>query len=246
MLVTCEHGGCGVPAEYRSLFAGADTILGSHRGWDPGALTLARAVTGAAGSALVASETTRLLVDLNRSLHHRRLFSEFTRDLEPAARAELIARHYLPYRQQVEYFIADAVGQGMPVLHVSAHSFTPALDGFERNADVGLLFDPRRAAEARIAAVWRKALRDALPGWIVRRNYPYRGTADGLTSYLRKRFPDAAYAGFEIEVNQRRVAEAGWPDAAAAIAAALSAGRAEHCAGAAASSMMSCVRPAGR
>jgi hypothetical protein len=34
-------------------------------------------------------------------------------------------------------------------------------------------------------------------------NYPYRGTADGLPTTLRRAHPDARYAGIEIEVNQR-------------------------------------------
>jgi hypothetical protein len=37
----------------------------------------------------------------------------------------------------------------------------------------------------------------------VRRNYPYRGYADGLTTWLRKRYPDPAYAGIELEINQK-------------------------------------------
>jgi hypothetical protein len=38
---------------------------------------------------------------------------------------------------------------------------------------------------------------------VVRRNYPYRGDADGLTTHLRKRYPDGRYTGVEIEVNQK-------------------------------------------
>ena len=37
----------------------------------------------------------------------------------------------------------------------------------------------------------------------MRRNYPYAGKGDGLTSYLRRRFPPGAYVGIELEVNQR-------------------------------------------
>jgi hypothetical protein len=39
----------------------------------------------------------------------------------------------------------------------------------------------------------------------VRRNYPYAGKADGLTAYLRRLFPGAAYLGVELEVNQQCV-----------------------------------------
>ena len=43
----------------------------------------------------------------------------------------------------------------------------------------------------------------------VRRNYPYAGKGDGLTSYLRRRFPPGAYVGIELEVNQSIVFAAG-------------------------------------
>ena len=42
LLLTCEHGGNRIPPEYRALFRGATAALASHRGWDPGALALAR------------------------------------------------------------------------------------------------------------------------------------------------------------------------------------------------------------
>jgi hypothetical protein len=43
----------------------------------------------------------------------------------------------------------------------------------------------------------------------VRRNYPYAGKGDGLTSHLRLPFPPRAYVGIELEVNQSLVLAAG-------------------------------------
>src|SRR5690606_5596345 len=125
------------------------------------------------------------------------------------------------YRDAVERAVASAARRG-PVLHVSAHTFTPVLDGSERRADVALLFDPRRAGEARFAAAWRDALRLSLPAdFVVRRNYPYRGVSDGFTTHLRKRFPDGVYCGVELEVNQRHVHGPQWPAHVDALAASL-------------------------
>ena len=36
----------------------------------------------------------------------------------------------------------------------------------------------------------------------VRFNYPYKGTSDGLTTTLRKKF-GPRYVGIEIEINQK-------------------------------------------
>jgi hypothetical protein len=43
----------------------------------------------------------------------------------------------------------------------------------------------------------------ANPQLVVRLNYPYRGSADGLTTHLRRLHPNSDYAGIEIEVNQK-------------------------------------------
>ncbi len=225
VVVSCEHGGRRVPDEYRPLFAStaAALALDSHRAHDEGAAVVARALARRLSAPLFIGETTRLLVDLNRSLGHPQLFSEFTRALPAAARAAIVEQHYRPYRVAVESAVAAAAAHGQ-VVHVSAHSFTPELAGQVRRADVGLLFDPRRAGEAAFAALWREALRATLPpASIVRRNYPYRGVADGFTTALRKRWPADRYLGLELEVNQRLVTRADWPLWVAAIVESLDA-----------------------
>ena len=109
------------------------------------------------------------------------------------------------------------------MIHVSTHSFTPELDGLVRTADVGLLYDPSRDAERDFSARWQDAIARRDPGLRVRRNYPYRGSADGLTTALRRRFPGDGYAGIELEINQRYplADESGWRRLRRQIAAAL-------------------------
>ncbi len=205
LLITCEHGGNEVPEEYASLFRGARRILASHRGFDAGALELAQALAGRLEAQRVFATTTRLLVDLNRSPGHRRLFSEFSRGLDTSAKDAILAKYYTPYRQQVEALVAQAVGHVDRVLHLSVHSFTPILDGEVRHADLGLLYDPSRRREAEFCGRWQETLRMLQPGLRVRRNYPYRGVSDGLVTSLRRRFGAKQYVGIELEVNQR------WP-----------------------------------
>ena len=209
LIVSCEHGGNGVPRAYATLFTGHETTLATHRGWDPGALPLARQLASALDAPLYASTTTRLLVDLNRSLGHRQLFSEFTRGLAPAERQQIIDRYYRPHRDIVESEVAHRVAALEPVVHIASHSFTPVLDGVVRRADVAWLYDPRRAGEVALSTRWMAAFAERAPGLQLRRNDPYRGRGDGLTSLLRKRYADAAYVGIELEVNQRFVAQGG-------------------------------------
>jgi predicted N-formylglutamate amidohydrolase len=201
-LITCEHGGNRIPASWRSLFHGYDDLLNTHRGYDPGALLMARKLARSFAAPLVTSTVSRLLVDLNRSLGHPQLFSKATRLVAATRRSQIIEQHYLPYRQRVENHVRKSVLLGRRVVHISSHSFTPVLDDKVRNADVGLLYDPGREGEVQICARWKTLLAAAVPELRVRRNYPYAGKGDGLTSYLRRRFPSDAYVGIELEVNQ--------------------------------------------
>lgn len=203
VVISCEHGGNEVPPAYAELFAGHEALLPTHRGWDPGALELARQMAQACGAPLFAATTTRLLIDLNRSIGHRQLHSEATRSLALTARRDIAARYYRPHRDAVESEIARLIASGRRVLHIASHSFTPELHGVVRQADVAWLYDARRAGERQLAWHWLDALRQRRPELKLRRNYPYEGRGDGLTSLLRKRHAPGDYVGIELEVNQR-------------------------------------------
>ena len=211
LVVTCEHGGNAIPIEYARVFRGWRGVLATHRGFDAGALVVARDLAAAFGAPLVASTVSRLVIDLNRSLSNRRVWSDATRDLAPAVRQQIVRRYYAPHRHRVEAIVRRAVASGRRVIHVASHSFTPELDGRVRTADIGLLYDPARAPESALAARWKAALADRAPALRVRRNYPYAGKDDGLTSYLRQHFPARCYVGMEIELNQRFVLARGKP-----------------------------------
>jgi predicted N-formylglutamate amidohydrolase len=177
-------------------------LLNSHRGYDPGALVMARALAAVFGAPLVTSTISRLLIDLNRSIGHPQLFSVASRGAPATVREKIVAQYYCPYRAQVERLVRQSVSRGRRVIHISSHSFTPELDGKVRRADVGLLYDPGRHAEAELCARWKASLAAFAPELQVRRNYPYAGKGDGLTLHLRRRFPRGAYVGIELEVNQ--------------------------------------------
>jgi predicted N-formylglutamate amidohydrolase len=208
-LITCEHGGNRIPAPYRRLFRRQRALLASHRGYDPGALVMARALAMALNAPLVTSTTSRLLIDLNRSIGHRQLFSAATRSAPAKLRAKIVEQHYRPYRVQVERLVGQSVSRGRRVIHISSHSFTPTLHGKVRRADVGLLYHPGRQGETALCARWKTSLAAFAPELRVRRNYPYAGRGDGLTSHLRLRFPSNAYVGIELEINQSIVRAAG-------------------------------------
>lgn len=207
VLLTCEHATNHVPAEYAHLFVGAQTILASHRGWDPGSLALGRTLQRKLSADLFRTTVTRLLIEVNRSPRHQRLFSEFSRSLDADAQQKVLARYYLPHRDAVQTWIDQRTQAGRCVLHLSLHTFVPQLGDQVRNADIGLLYDPRRALEKRFCDRWDAELHTLRPDLRIRRNYPYLGRADGFTTALRRRYPDLLYVGIELEVNQSWVVQ---------------------------------------
>jgi predicted N-formylglutamate amidohydrolase len=170
---------------------------------------MARALATAFAAPLVASTVSRLLVDLNRSVGHPRLHSEATRKAPAEMRQRILEHYYQPYRAQAERFVTQTIADHNLVIHLSSHSFTPELDGKVRDADIGLLYDPARPGEADLCERWKTSLEACAPDLTVRRNYPYTGKGDGLTTWFRRRLPPGAYVGIELEVNQKHVVREG-------------------------------------
>jgi predicted N-formylglutamate amidohydrolase len=210
LLLTCEHGGNRLPRSYTHLFRGAGEMLSSHRGWDPGALSLARVMARRLKRPLLAVIWSRLLVEANRSPSNPRIWSRYTKPLPKAERDRILERWWWPHRRAVEGAVAAGIARRHRVVHVAVHSFAPQLDGVVRRADVGFLYDSRRHREAVFCHRWADALGRIDSGLRRRCNYPYRGAADGLTTWLRQRYPQKDYLGIELEINQARVGTEGW------------------------------------
>jgi predicted N-formylglutamate amidohydrolase len=142
---------------------------------------------------------TRLLIDVNRSCP-RSLYSEFSKKLDQSGKDDLMDNYYTPYRQGLEELVFKECNKNS-VLHVSLHSFTPVLKGQKRYADIGILYDPSRKLEKQFAIKLQQCLQEQTE-LRIRRNYPYLGRSDGITTWLRKKYTPAQYLGIEIEQNQ--------------------------------------------
>jgi predicted N-formylglutamate amidohydrolase len=201
LVFSCEHGGNEIPDYYKHLFKNAGKSLNSHKGIDFGALDLFNYCSGLSDYS-ISNKISRLLIEINRSKHHPKLFSEYTDSLNETEKTKLIDEIYNPYRDKVEAVISKMINVGEKVVHISFHSFTPVLNDEIRNADLGLLYDPSRNPEKKICKELKEFLRTEIPSFNIRFNYPYLGKADGFTSYLRKKFPEN-YSGIEIEINQK-------------------------------------------
>ncbi|MDX2109055.1 MAG: N-formylglutamate amidohydrolase [Verrucomicrobiota bacterium] len=210
-----EHGSAGdSPASFPQIGQAGHAPLEEHRWWDPGAKTIASALGSRLLCPIFFGHYSRLLIDLNRSPENPQRWSEFTQSLTAEEKKLIEDTCYWPYWSRVHQTVAHKLSAGNRVLHLSIHSFTPVLNGAVRTMDMGLLFDPSRELEVCFCNDWGAQLTAALPAMTVAHNEPYRGTDDGLTTYLRHRFADTDYAGVEFELNFKHVHSDTWNETA--------------------------------
>lgn len=202
ILLSCEHASNHIPERFGWLFASHEALLCSHRGMDFGAAKLAGFLSEQLSCVCIQASVSRLLIDCNRSLGHKHCFSEITQNLPEKEKNEIIQTYYLPYRHAVERAVIEALKANKTVYHFSIHSFTPRMYGILRKGDIGLLYDPGRSREKTLAKSLKEHIKNQAPELLVRMNYPYLGTANGLVNTLRRFFPAKDYIGLEIEMNQ--------------------------------------------
>lgn len=203
ILITCEHAVNKVPTDLEPLFLNHMNVLKTHEAIDIGALEVATALHEHFKWPLFTATVSRLIVDCNRTVTHPGCFSRFTQSLHAEEKNALLQSYYFPYRTPIlQTLTAQMAQQKRPIIHLSIHSFTPSLNGSERQADIGLLYDPRRSAEKQFARFWKETLNNQVSHLRVRLNYPYRGQSDGFATSLRKQFNENQYIGIELEMNQ--------------------------------------------
>lgn len=211
VLFTAEHAGNKVPKEYKHLFKSFSSLLQTHCGLDIGTWYLVENLENkiVGNTKLFRTDITRLLVDVNRSLWRKTLFSEVTKTLPNIEKEKILEKYYYAYRQPIYDFVKRKMAGGYKIIHIAVHSFTPNLKGEERNTDIGLLYNPERANENNFCKNFKNTLNAGSPQWRARFNYPYRGKPDGLTAHFRKYYPDRKYLGIELELNQKYATENG-------------------------------------
>lgn len=202
IVLSCEHAVNTIPKEYQRFFIGAEKVLQSHRGFDLGALKLYKELKNLDVTYSQSATVGRLLVDVNRSLYRRTLFSEFVKPLSKSIKQQILNDYYYAFRRPFEAKINELWEQGHMVLHLSVHSFTPNLNGVIRHTDFGILYHPGRSNEKDFAKLWKQAINEVLPEYRVRFNYPYSGRPDGHVRYFRDR-EEERYMGLEFEMNQK-------------------------------------------
>ena len=214
LILTCEHASNRLPAAFKKAVPAE--VLKTHRAYDIGAVQVFRKLVKFAKPEFYCEgKFSRLFVDLNRTITNKSAFSEYYEALEARDKAaakkakESATKYWNKYCAAIEKFVDSALkpktraAKSEPeIVHLGIHSFTPELNGKVRNTDIGILYDPSRPQERAYAQVIKAEIKRLYPTMKVRFNYPYKGTTDGLTTTLRKKF-GPQYVGIEIEINQK-------------------------------------------
>lgn len=185
VLLVCEHASEKIPSVFGTLGLSAD-VLASHIAWDPGALGVARMLSGNLDATLVYQQYSRLIYDCNRppeSPAAMPVTSEIydipgNRDLTEADRFARTSAIYVPFHDRVSSLIAERQLAGRRSIIVTVHSFTPIFHGVFRDVHIGILHD----SDSRLADAMLGAVKET--GFNVQRNEPY-GPEDGVTHTLK-------------------------------------------------------------
>jgi hypothetical protein len=189
-LFSCEYATCAVPEAYREIFRGAEDVVGSTDGWEPGALNLAQGFAMKFRTPLVHGDVTRLLIDLEQDGDAR--WSRFSLKLPEATRVKVADRHERPYRLSLNQRITEDLRRHPALLHVMVHT-DPATDGL-----VLLETPPDADLAEKFATAWRARLVAADVD--VRQA---RGVDPGpLGTFLTKTYPAEQYAQIRLSVSQ--------------------------------------------
>lgn len=145
-LITCTNATCAVPEAYRDLFNGAEELVSSAEGWEPGALNLAQGLAMKFRTPLIHGEVTRLLIDLEQDGETR--WSNISKKLPEATRDKIVTRLEEKFRNAIEARLAEDFKRHDAVIHLLIHT-APVADGKILFEYVG---SPRAAEIAKAAA----------------------------------------------------------------------------------------------
>ena len=205
LVLSCEHASWALPP-------GVDLgvpreLLRSQSGWDHGALEIANQLSEAVGIGVHTGLFSRMFVDLNRDPLHADVIPRHSFGVDVPGNATLVdaerrarlAAFHAPYWEAVRRDVAARLADRGAVLHLSSHTFDPALDPVARAFDVGVLYEPGHAFEAELAERLLFQLRAA--GLNVRANQPYTGVGPAICTSFRSERAGCKYAGIQLETS---------------------------------------------
>ena len=146
---------------------------------DIGAGAIAESLADKLGATALLCQYSRLVVDCNRELSDNSVFLENSegidipgnQNLSSSEKERRVSEIYWPYHNAIESQIYRLRDQGINPVIISIHSFTPVMNGEDREWEMGVLWDKDQIT----AEFFLNKLMDA--SFLVGNNEPYSGKA---------------------------------------------------------------------
>ncbi len=176
VLLVCDHASNRFPRSLGTL--GLDYLdRVSHIALDIGANAVAEALADNLGATAVLCQYSRLIVDCNRELIDNSAFLECSdgvdvpgnHHLQESEKEKRASEIYWPYHNAIKNQIARLKKQGIDPVVISIHSFTPVMNGNDREWEIGVLWDK----DSLTAEIFLTRLIES--GYLVGDNKPYSG-----------------------------------------------------------------------
>ncbi len=203
VLLLCEHAGNKVPARLGNLGV-SDEILTSHRGFDIGAESVARALAGLLNAPLILQRYSRLVIDANRPPSSDQSILEISdgevipgnQDLMDASRQARLSEIFEPMDSAINSGFASHERRAA----FSIHSYTPRLGDENRPWHAGFLSRASLpTAERLMASVARQA-----PDLNLALNQPYQ-IEDGTDWFIPRHAEPRALPHCLIEIRNDQI-----------------------------------------
>jgi len=203
VLLVCDHASNRFPRSLGTM--GLDYLNRvSHIALDIGAGAVANALAENLGATAVICQYSRLIVDCNRELVDDSAFLECSdsvdvpgnHDLQESEKERRASEIYWPYHNAIKDQIVRLKKHGIDPVVISIHSFTPVINGNDREWEIGVLWDK----DSVTAEIFITRLVES--GYLVGDNKPYSGKdAEDFTIDFHAESDGLPHVGIEISQN---------------------------------------------
>ncbi|MGC1301608.1 MAG: N-formylglutamate amidohydrolase [Caulobacteraceae bacterium] len=205
-LLVCDHAGREIPSRLGRLGL-TPAEMERHIAYDIGAAALAEQLAARLGACLIRQTYSRLVIDCNRDPARADAIVTLADgavvsgnlELDAIARQSRIDAVHTPYHQTIAAELDARATAGVPTSLVLIHSFTPAMNGFTRPWQVGVLHQGNALSLAALE------LLSAEPGLTVGDNEPYAMDNVDYTAPIHAQARGLEY--LELETRQDLIAE---------------------------------------
>ena len=203
VLLVCDHASNRFPRSLGTM--GLDYLNRvSHIALDIGANAVAETLANNLGATVVLCQYSRLIVDCNRELIDDSAFLECSAGVDVPGNQNLQVNEkerrafeiYWPYHNAIKDQIVRLKKNGIEPIVISIHSFTPVINGSDREWEIGVLWDKDPVT----AEIFLTRLGEA--GYLVGDNEPYSGKdPEDFTIDYHAESAGLPHVGIEISQN---------------------------------------------